>query len=130
MIAALLLRLGIPERLHRALTYVAIALVCLAVIWWWFRQHDAKVIERHQDEIQRKDAPASERAAEDRAQDTINNVIAEKSREAEIAKAEAAEQAKAPEARATIPPQNRALNCERLRRAGMTGEKVYREVCQ
>jgi len=120
----------LPDGL-RVMLIMAVAIVALfALTSLWLSRRDAEVIERHEYKREAAAAPAREKAAEDRAQDAINNMLAEKARELEIARAEASEAAKAPEARATLSPQALALNCERLRQAGMTGERAYKEACR
>lgn len=39
---------GLPAGIRRAALWIALALLTIALVWLWFRQHDAKVIERHE----------------------------------------------------------------------------------
>lgn len=122
---------GLPRALAWAkLAPWALLLTSLLIGAWaiWLANHDSAVIERHQTKIQQLDAPASEKAADERITDAFKNQRLRDQRDAAIAKAEALEAAKAPEARATVAPQNRALNCDRLREAGLTGG-AYKEIC-
>ncbi|WP_159975911.1 MULTISPECIES: hypothetical protein [unclassified Novosphingobium] len=129
-VAPLLVRIGIPERLHRALAYVVLAVAAVLLVWWAVRTYDARVIERYDDKREAAASGAREKSAEERAADAMTGLIVSQERETAIAKAEASEAAKPPEARATVAPQNRALNCARLKQAGMTESAAYREVCQ
>jgi hypothetical protein len=129
LLAPLLLRIGIPARLHRWAVYAALALLTIALIAVWFARHDARVIERHENKREAAAAGATVKSAEERAVDALANQMSRDQREAAIAVAEASEVAKAPEARATVAPQNRALNCARLKQAGLTGDAAYRAAC-
>lgn len=121
---------GLPAGIRRAALWIALALLTIALIWWWFARHDAKVIERYEDKREAAAATATVKSAEERAVDALANQMTRDQREAAIAIAEASEAAKAPEARATVAPQNRALNCARLKQAGLTGDAAYREACK
>lgn len=112
-LAPLLLRVGIPERLHRAALWIALALLTIALVWWFFRQHDAKVIERHEDKRETAASEAKERSAEDRANDAIINMINEREREDAIKAAPTGSAVSAPDLR---------LNCMRLQRLGRVPE--------
>lgn len=129
-IAPLLLRLGIPERLHRFVAYAALALIAIALIWWWFRAHDAKVIERHETKRTEASSAAAVKSADERVVDAFENQRLRDQRDAAIAKAEVAEAAKPAEARSTLSAQDVALNCARLRQAGLTGGARYKEMCR
>lgn len=74
--------------------------------------------------------PAVNQSAEERADDAIRNVMADKDREAAIAKADLAEAQKSPAARSTVSAQDQALNCTRLRHAGLTAGPKFKELCQ
>lgn len=134
LVAPLLLRVGIPERLHRVVTWIALAILCVALIAWWFARHDAKVIERHEDKREAVASDARERSAEERADDAVQNILAEQEREKEIAQAAASEAAKPPEHRAALPPTSVALNCNRLLRSYSAAElakmPAYQEKCR
>lgn len=125
---------GLPDGARRAALWIALALLTIALMWWFFRQHDAKVIERHEDKREAAANDARGRSAEERADDAIAGIIAEQARETEIAKAAASEAAKAPEARAALPPTTIALNCQRLRQSYTAAElkniSAYQEKCR
>lgn len=95
----------------------------------WLMMHDAKVIEKHEEKRKAAAAPALEKAAEERVTDAFVNQRLRDERDAAIQRAEAVEAAKPPQARATVAPQSRALNCERLRQAEMTADPIYKEWC-
>lgn len=130
LLAPLLLRIGIPERLHRWATYAALAVLTIALVWWWFARHDAKVIERHEGKREATAAKAEVKSAEERVVEAFENQRLRDQREAAIAKAEASEAAKPAEARSTLSAQDRALNCQRLRDAGLTGGAKFKELCR
>lgn len=52
---------GLPAGIRRAALWIALALLTIALVWWFFRQHDAKVIERHEAAT---NAQVSEKASE------------------------------------------------------------------
>lgn len=124
--------------LPRAVKLGLAALVGVLLAWalWslWLGNHDEAVIDRHEDKRNEAAAPASEKAATERADDALLNAELRAERDEAIAKAEALEAAKAPEARATIAPTTVALNCARLRQAYTAGELAkmagYREACR
>lgn len=113
LIAPLLLRVGIPERLHRAVAWIALAVLCAALVAWWFASHDAKVIERHEEKREAAASDAKERSAEDRANDAIINMINERDREDAIKTAPTGSAVSAPDLR---------LNCLRLKKLGRVPE--------
>lgn len=113
LLAPILLRVGIPERLHRAALWIALALLTIALVWWFFRQHDAKVIERHEVKREAAASGAKERSAEDRANDAIINMINEREREDAIKAAPTGSAVSAPDLQ---------LNCLRLQRLGRVPE--------
>lgn len=120
---------ALPRGLKVALAAFAV-MALLGVVWAiWLGNHDSAVIERHEDKREAAAAGATVKSAEERAVDALANQMARDQREAAIAVAEASEAAKAPEARATVAPQNRALNCARLKQAGLTGDAAYRDKC-
>lgn len=134
LIAPLLVRIGIPERLHRAVIWVALAALCAVLVAWWFARHDAKVIERHEVKREASASDARELSAEERAADAMEGLIVEQARERDIAKAAASEAAKPPEQRAALPPTSVALNCNRLLRSYSAAElakmPAYQEKCR
>lgn len=128
-LAKLLGRLDIAKPFRRAAICAALAAGTVAVVWVWLVHRDAKVIEKHEAQVKAAAAPALEKAAEERVTDAFVNQRLRDERDAAIQRAEAVEAAKPPQARATVAPQSRALNCERLRQAGMTADPIYKEVC-
>jgi len=128
-LAPWLIRIGIPERFHRAAMWAALALLAIAAVWIWFAVHDAAVIDRHEVKREAAASGARELSAEERSADAITGMLSAQERETAIAKAEESEAAKPPEARATLAPQAQALNCARLKQAGLTDSAAYREVC-
>ncbi|WP_285020215.1 hypothetical protein [Novosphingobium sp. fls2-241-R2A-195] len=117
---------GVPEIVWPVL---ALALIVGGVILW-DRYDDAQVVEKINRERAAASAQAGVESAEDRADRVRIDLENKQARELAIARAEASEAAKAPEARSTVSAQDRALNCERLRQAGLTGGAKYRELCQ
>lgn len=107
----------------------ACALVTVAFFTWNHFDNQA-AIDNYERQVEAKASDARERSAEDRAQDAVNNLIAEQERETAIARAEASEAAKPPEQRAGLSPQELALNCARLKQSGLTGSAAYKELCR
>lgn len=117
---------GVPEIVWPIL---ALAVIVGGVIIW-DRYDDAKVVEKINRERAAASAQAGVESAEDRADRVRVDLENNQARELAIARAEASEAAKAPEARSTVSAQERALNCERLRQAGLTGGAKYKELCR
>jgi hypothetical protein len=105
-----------------------LALIAAAFAFDFFNDR-AAVAEADAKRVQAS-IPAVNQSAEERADDAIRNVMAEKEREAAIAKAELADAQRAPEERSTVSAQDQALNCARLRQAGLTDGQKYKELCQ
>lgn len=110
--------------------WVAAALAIVAAAYAFDTFNDREAVEAADAKRAQASIPAVNQSAEERADDAIRNVLVEKEREAAIAKAEATEAQKSPEARSTISAQDRALNCTRLRQAGLTSGPKYKELCQ
>lgn len=121
---------SLPSGARKAAYAAALAIACAFLIWLWFRAHDANVIERH--EMQRESASnaAAVKSADERVVDAFENQRLRDQRDQAIAKAEQAEAAKPVEARSTLSAQDTALNCARLRQAGLTGGARYKEMCR
>lgn len=74
-IAARLLSMGIPKRLHKVVMWLAFVLLCAALFGLWLWQHDRGVIEEHEAEVTEQvgkldddgDLAASEAAADKKA---------------------------------------------------------------
>ena len=125
----LVANLGIPERFKKIAAWVAIAIGAAILLTGAKLAYDASVIDDYEQDRSIRSIDARDRSAEDRAQDAINNVLAEMDRERAIAQAQASEAVKEADQRAGLSPQELALNCARLRQAGLTGEPSYKELC-
>ena len=117
---------GLPEIVWPILALVAI----VGGVILWDRIDDAQVVKEIEDKRALNSAKAGQQSAEDRSDAALRNIMSEQARETAIAKAEASEAAKPVEARSTLSAQDRALNCERLRQAGLTSGPNYRELCR
>lgn len=136
ILISLAARTGVPERFRKIAAWVAIvaavlALIGASILAWnlWLGSHDETVIETENARVELNAAGGREKSAEERVVDALQNQIAKSEREAAIAKAEASEAAKEPAERAMLPPTTVALNCARLKRAGLTGSDAYKEKC-
>jgi len=116
----------VPEIVWPVLALAAI----VGGVLLWDRWDDAQVVEKINRERAAASAQAGVESAEDRADRVRVDLENKQARELAIARAEASEAAKAPEARSTLSAQDRALNCERLRQAGLTGGAKYKELCR
>ncbi|MFD2134572.1 hypothetical protein ACFSLT_03830 [Novosphingobium resinovorum] len=109
-------------------------MLTICLLWWLVHQHNARVIERHEEKRETAANHARERSAEERADDAVQNIIADHARETEIAKAAASEAVKGPKQRATLPPTSVALNCQRMRQAYPKSDlakiPAYQKRCQ
>lgn len=117
---------GLPE----IVWWIAAALAIVAAAYAFDAFNDREAVEAADAKRAQASIPAVNQSAEERADDAIRNMLSEKDREAAIAKAEVAEAHKPPEARSTLSAQDRALNCARLRQAGLTSGPKYKELCQ
>ena len=117
---------GLPEIVWPILAFAAI----FGGVILWDRIDDAQVVKEIEDKRALNSAKAGQQSAEDRSDAALRNIMSEQARETAIAKAEASEAAKPLEARSTLSAQDRALNCERLRQAGLTSGPNYRELCR
>lgn len=104
---------GFTPAASRIAAGVALAIVAGLFIWWWFKTHDDRVIERHQAQQREQDVKALDMSAEERAADAMTNLINEKEREDAITAA--------PEGGAVSDADLR-LNCLRLRKVGRIPE--------
>ena len=133
LIAPLLLRIGIPERLHRVVSYVALSVLTIVLLWWLVRQYDAAVIERHDQKRESAASAGREKSAEEAVVDAFTNLRERDERDHDIATAEASEAVKPPEARAAVPPTTLARRCRQFRQA-YTAEQLakmpeFKEKC-
>ncbi|WP_337846868.1 hypothetical protein [Sphingomonas sp.] len=107
-----LMRVGLAEPLARRVAPFALAaafVLAMAAAWLiWLSNHDATVIEQHEAKIEQRAAPARDRAADQRARDTIRLNEQERAYHDAIDNSGADT---APDAAGL------ALGCERLRRA-------------
>jgi hypothetical protein len=116
----------VPEIVWPVLALAAI----VGGVLLWDRWDDAQVVEKINQDRAAASAQAGVESAEDRADRVRVDLENKQARELAIARAEASEASKAPEARSTLSAQDRALNCERLRQAGLTGGTKYKELCR
>ena len=108
----LILRIGVPERLAKPLLAVVAFLTLAGLCWAAIARHDSNVIVKHDAtanaQVIAKTTPANDRAADQRAADTIAITRTEQGAHDAIAKAPES----APSPAAVV------LNCRRLRLAG------------
>lgn len=100
--------LGIPAPFRKAAVIVVGALLALGIFFGAKAIYDRSVINKHEQKIERRVAPANDKAASRRANDAIANSRSEQEMHNVIAA-----QPDQP-----ISPTSHALACERLRRAG------------
>jgi hypothetical protein len=117
---------GVPEIVWPVLALAAI----FGGVILWDRYDDAQIVEKINRERAAASAQAGVESAEDRADRVRVDLENKQARELAIARAEASEAAKTPEERSTVSAQDRALNCERLQQAGLTGGAKYKELCR
>lgn len=140
-LVAILARRGLSQRAAGIAAWIILAvavLVLLGALWGGFRlwlsaERASAVVE----EDARREVRASglrEKSAEERAVDALANQMAQDKREDAIATPIADEAAKPPAARATQPPQIRALNCALVREdytpAELAKMRAYQENCR
>jgi hypothetical protein len=100
--------IGIPEQFRKAAVIAAGVVLLLLAVFAAVKMHDRRVVKDHEAAIQKRAAPATDKAATERANDTIRNDKSEQEMHDVIAKA--------PDQ--PIAPTSRAHGCEQLRRAG------------
>lgn len=108
-IIGLLVDKGLSERAARALAYAGLLLTLAGMIGGvvaWIR-HDA--VADHEVRVERRAAPATEKAASERVADAVHNAKQAQERHDVIAA----------EPDQPIAPTSRALGCKRLRDAGV-----------
>lgn len=117
---------GVPEPIRKAAAWAALITAALALLWAGKAIYDASVVREHETERAVKSIDARDKSAEDRADDAVRNLLAEKDREGAIKAA--------PNAGATLAPSTVAANCARLRAAYSAEElaksAAYRELCE
>jgi hypothetical protein len=105
---ALALKIGIAPKFAKAAVIAALVFGTLTMLGVAKCTYDRNVIEKHEARIQNRARPATDKAADERARDTIQNARNEQERHDVIAA-----QPDQP-----IAPTSRALACKRLSDAG------------
>jgi hypothetical protein len=108
-LVALLVRLGLPERLARLVAWPAIVLAALLALVALKGCYDRTVIERHTAKVEARAAAARDRAADQRGRDAVIDAANEKDLHDAIQRAPAGGE---------LSPAAHALACERLRKLG------------
>ena len=96
------------ERFAKPIVFALLAVLIGLALWSAKCAYDQSVIDKHEQKIEQRARPATDKAADERANDTIANAKTEKDMHDAIAA-----QPDQP-----IAPTTHALSCERLRRAG------------
>ncbi len=99
---------GVPTKFARPVAYIGLTLLILAALWGGKCAYDASVIAKHDAKVEARARPATDKAADERARDTIAAANNER-----ITRDEIAAQPDQP-----ISPTSRALACKRLSNAG------------
>jgi hypothetical protein len=107
---ALALKAGVSQRFAKIAVIASVVTLLIVGLGVAKCAYDASVIENHEQKIEQRARPATDKAADERANDTIANAKSEQ----EMHNAIAAQPDQ------PIAPTTRALSCERLRRAGRT----------
>lgn len=107
-LVATLIGWGVPEKFAKPLLYAAGAIALLLVVWAAVKIHDRGVIDKHEQKLEQRAAPATNKAADERAADTVRTTKDDQERHDVIAA-----QPDQP-----IAPTSHALACKRLRDAG------------
>lgn len=109
LLAPLLLKVGIPAKLHKAALIGAAVVALVAAFLIWLALHDRAVVNRHEAEREIAAGEARETAADERVADTITNTRNEEDLHDAIDTAPTG---------GTLSPAAHALACERLRKLG------------
>jgi uncharacterized membrane protein YhiD involved in acid resistance len=113
MIPAFLIRaaigIGIPQKFAKVAVVLTLVVVAVGLLFGAKALYDASVIDEHEAKIAKRAAPATDKAASERAQDTIKQSQNEQ-------EARDAIQAQPDQ---PIAPTSRALACKRLRDNGI-----------
>lgn len=104
----LLMARGVSEKLARVVSYASLVLLLLGATAGLVAAYNHRIIGRYQQKQEARARPATDKAANERASDTIANAKHEQEMHDVIAD----------EPDQPIAPTSRALSCERLRRAG------------
>lgn len=110
-----LLAPSLGEKWGRIASYAIVAIGVLLLLWAAKCTYDRSVINKHEQKIQQRVAPANQKADTRRAADTVTNAKNEEEMHNVIAA-----QPDQP-----ISPTSRALSCERLRRAGRSSPACH-----
>jgi hypothetical protein len=105
---AFALNLGIPARFAKAAVFGTLIALGIAILLLGKCAYDKSVIDKHELKLERRAAPATDKAATERARDTIRN----DKHEEELHDVIAAQPDQ------PIAPTSHALACQRLRNAG------------
>lgn len=100
--------LGVPSRFAKPVLAIMGAILLIAALWGLKALYDHSVIDKHEQKLERRAAPATEKASNERAADTIRTTKDDQERHDVIAA-----QPDQP-----IAPTSHALACKRLRDAG------------
>jgi hypothetical protein len=116
----------VPEPLRKAAAWAILITAAVAFLWTAKIMYDRSIVHDHEQERAAKSIDARDKSAEERADDAVRNLLAEKDREGAIKAA--------PNAGATLAPSTVAANCARLRAAYSAEElaksDAYRELCK
>ncbi len=99
---------GIPSKFARPVAYAAIIAILIAILAAGKCSYDRAVVAKHEAKIEARARPATDKAADERARDTIAAANNER-----ITRDEIAAQPDQP-----IAPSSRVLSCKRLSNAG------------
>lgn len=105
---AWLIAQGLSLRIAKLIVYIGLPILAFLLLWGAKALYDRSVVDRHEQKVEQRARPATDKAADERASDTIKNAETEKGMHDAIAA-----QPDQP-----IAPTSRALSCERLRKLG------------
>lgn len=107
-LVGILIGWGVPAKFAKPLLYVGGAVLILLALWGAKCAYDNRVIANHEQKLEQRAKPATDKAAEERANDAISNAKNDQERHDAIDA-----QPDQP-----ISPTSHALACRRLREAG------------
>lgn len=126
LIIPLVAKLGVPKRFQRIAAWIGVVATAIALLWAGWAILKASIIDDHEKNRAVRSIDARDKSAEERADDAVRNLLAEKDREGAIKAA--------PNAGATLAPSTVAANCARLRAAysaeDLAKSDAYRELCK
>lgn len=124
---------GLPEPLRKAAAWASVAVAIALFFGAIYAGIRRDAVNDHEAAKTADSIEAIDTAAAQRANDIVRNIAQEQARADAINGADRIEQAKPPEARATLPPQAKALACKQLEAAYSERElsrmDAYRENC-